>query len=87
MAEMVTVKTYTVYFRKDKKLYECLAWVESEEQMLSLIKEKFGVDKKKLLYKETHLFEGDKAEKESSPVPMLIAPVYGDPEKTIKYIG
>lgn len=82
-----TVRTFTAYFGKDKKLHECFAWVESEEQMFSLIKEKFGVERNKIAYRETHLFEGDSTEKkEYSPVPMLIVPVYGEPEKTIKFV-
>lgn len=86
MAEKETVKTYTAYFSKDKKLHECFAWVNSEEQMFSLIMEKFGIKKEKVLFKQTHLFENDEIEPKHSPVPMLIVPVYGKPEKVIKFI-
>ncbi|MBR6144519.1 MAG: hypothetical protein IKQ23_09565 [Treponema sp.] len=73
MDEMENVKTYTAYFTDGKKLYWCMAWVESKEQMLSMIDEKFkGVKRMDFAYCETHLFAGDTGKKETSPVPSLM---------------
>ncbi|MBR4247692.1 MAG: hypothetical protein IKQ13_11940 [Treponema sp.] len=45
----VPVRTFTAYFHKndieENTLYECFAWVESEEQLFSLLLEKFNVNK------------------------------------------
>ena len=86
MAEMETVKTFIAYFGENGILYECFAWVKSEEHLFSLLSEKFHVNKDVVVFQETHLFPNDEVEKEGSPVPMLITQVYQKTDKTIKFV-
>lgn len=56
----MTVKTFTAYFHTAEKVYTCMAWVESKEQMMSMIDEKFkGINRMDFAYCETNLVQGD----------------------------
>ena len=59
MAEMITVKTYTAYFTVGDKIYHCMAWVKSLEELNSLLDQKFsGLKRRDFAYCETNLIKG-----------------------------